>query len=895
MAYRSAMGAEGSLVGRDAELGALAGFLASAAPGGLVLLGEPGVGKSALWRAGMTAATELGAHLLVATPGEGEESYSGSILLDLFGDLDLADVALQPPVREALEAVLLRGPASGSVNRQAISVAVHAVLEHLSQDRQVTVFIDDVQWGDATSLEALSFAARRLDGSVQFVMTRRSGFDRSPLEAVLVRQDLRYVEPRLLTLDETARLLIQHLTLVVTPRVLRMVHEQSRGNPLFALEVGRVLVERGIPGIGEPLGVPEEMATMLGLRVRDLPEEQRTLLLAVALDPHVREEALVKLVGLDAVEAAVGDRLVTVAEGGRVRAWHPLLAAAAREGATPARQRQLHLRLADLESHPESRARHLAMGASETSEELAEVLSSESAAAAARGAVETGVELAELALARTPEGSAQRARRVLDLAARLADAGEGQRVTDFLTREIESLPVGRDRGTAWLMMLDGIVGSMANVERIIDNALAECGDDPEVRSQALDVKALVQVGMLVSGVPAALELADEAIASGATSGQGRDWCLLHSGRPPEGPEGIPHIKRFIWRGEPALAEPLLREAIASAEAEGQLRESMALRLHLLDLLTRCGRVEEARLGLAVLEDSDLEMKETADEELFHAIIEMQSGDAAEARRWATIAGQASEDFGHVWLHLESIRIIGMAALMEGRLDEAERSFRQAWEWVVRAEVRDPNIFPLAPELAETLVLLGDYDGAREVIAWLRERSEEQEHPWGLAMTARSEHLLGLVEGSEDVADADRGMTDAADRFAELGLAVDAARTRLALGSALRRRKQWGRARQTLEQSRAEFAATGAEGWAELAAAELAKVGGRQQKRSAEELTPAEEITARLAADGLSNKEIARRTNVSIHTVEVHLSRTYAKLGIRSRSQIAAKLTSEAEA
>ncbi len=293
--------------------------------------------------------------------------------------------------------------------------------------------------------------------------------------------------------------------------------------------------------------------------------------------------------------------------------------------------------------------------------------------------------------------------------------------------------------------------------------------------------------------------------------------------------------------------------------------------------------------LSVLEDADLGDKESPDEELLHAVIEVQTGDADEARRWASIACEAAREFGHIWLYLESVRVTGIAALMEGRLDDAEKAFRESWEWVLRAEVRDPGIFPLAPELAETLVLLGRHDEAREVIAWLRERSEEQEHPWGLAMTARSEHLVALVEGTGEVADADRGMTEAAERFAELGLAVDAARTQLSLGSALRRRKQWGRARQTLEQARDGFLATGADGWAELASSELAKVGGRQQKRSSDELTPAEEMTARLAADGLSNKEIARRTNVSIHTVEVHLSRAYAKLGIRSRSQIASKL------
>ncbi len=464
-------------------------------------------------------------------------------------------------------------------------------------------------------------------------------------------------------------------------------------------------------------------------------------------------------------------------------------------------------------------------------------------------------------------------------------------MTDFLTREIESLPVGRERGTAWLMMLDGLVGSMAHVERFVDNALAECGDDPEVRAQALDMKAHIHVGMLVSGVPAARVWADESVALGATSGEGRDWCLVHSGLPPEGPDGMPHIKRHIWRGEPALAEPRLRESIAAAETEGQLRESMSHRIHLIDLLTRSGRVEEARAVLSVLEDADLGDKESPDEELLHAVIAVQSGDAAEARRWATIAGEAAKEFGHVWLWLEAIRIAGIAALMEGRLDAAESSFREAWEWVVKAEVRDPNIFPLAPELVESLVLLGRYDDARDVLTWLRERAEEQSHPWGVAMTARCEHLLGLVEGTEAVDEAASGVVAAADRLEELGLALDAARARLSLGSALRRRKQWGLSRQTLEHAQAGFEATGAEGWADLARSELAKVGGRKKVTSAEELTPAEEATARLAADGLSNKEIARRSNVSIHTVEVHLSRTYAKLGIRSRSQIAARLPS----
>lgn len=883
------MGADGSLVGRDEELAVISDFLGGRGDG-LVLVGASGMGKSSLWTEAIGRATELGTRVLQATPGEGEERYSHSVLLDLLRDVDFEDAPLSVPVRAALDGVLLRAATDGPINPQAVSMGTYQVLERLSAAREVVVCVDDVQWGDAGSLEALSFAARRLPpGRVRFLLARRSGYERGPLEALLTRRDLRYVEPRPLTVDETARLLVQHLTLVGTPRVVRLVHEQSRGNPLFALEVGRVLLERGVPKIGEPLGVPEEMAAVLGLRVRDLPEAQRTLLLAVSLDPLLGEDALASLVGADVVESAVRDRLVTITAGGRVRAWHPLLAAAARETATPARQRALHLELAGVVGIPGSRARHLALGADGADDALASLLAVESEAAASRGAVETGVELAELALTRTPAGSPVRDQRVLDLAARLADAGEGQRVTDFLMGEIEGLPRGRARGTAWLMMLNGIVGNMANVRRFIENALDDCGDADDVRAQALDMKALTQVGMLVAGVSAGRAWAEESFALGRTSGQGRDWCLVHAGQAPEGPRGIPHIKRLVWRGLPAEAEPELRAAISSAESEGRLREAMSLRVHLGDLLTRSGRVTEARTMLAMLEDADLADKESPDEEMMHAVVEAQSGDSKAARHWAAIADRLARDFGHRWIELEAARVAGIAALIDGDLEQAEDLFRGAWEWVASAGVRDPNIFPLAPELIETLVLLGRYDDAREVLSWLRERSEEQAHPWGTAMTARSHHLIGLVEGSVPVAEAEQGLREAAAELAALGLGCDAARADLALGRALRRKKQWGSAREALERAQASFEEMGADGWVEVTRSELAKVGGRQKRASPDELTPAELTTARLAAEGLSNKEIARRSAVSINTVEAHLTRAYAKLGVRSRSQLAAVL------
>ena len=253
---------------------------------------------------------------------------------------------------------------------------------------------------------------------------------------------------------------------------------------------------------GKPLGVPGEMADVLGLRVRDLPDDQRTVLLAVALDGQLSGTDLVALAGLEPVERAVRGRLVTVAEGGRARPWHPLLAAAARETATPVGRQEMHRRLAEVVSRPEHRVRHLALAAAEPDEELAAALSESARLAGDRGATETALELAELALARTPDGSPARTGRVLDLANRMAVVNETQRLTDFLEAEIERIPHGPERGQALLMLLNGMWETVAHAQHLVDRALAECGEDPLIRGRALEARSFIAGGISVSNAAA---------------------------------------------------------------------------------------------------------------------------------------------------------------------------------------------------------------------------------------------------------------------------------------------------------------------------------------------------------------------------------------------------------
>ena len=132
------------------------------------------------------------------------------------------------------------------------------------------------------------------------------------------------------------------------------------------------------------------------------------------------------------------------------------------------------------------------------------------------------------------------------------------------------------------------------------------------------------------------------------------------------------------------------------------------------------------------------------------------------------------------------------------------------------------------------------------------------------------------------------LLDAADAYELLGLRFDASRTLLALGRAQRRLRKWGAARSALERAAAAFEEIGADGWTARSRSELARLGGRRPQAEGE-LTPTERRVTELAAQGLSNKQIAGTLFVSVHTVEVHLSRAYAKLGIRSRAPLARQL------
>lgn len=905
-----------TIVGRAPELSELAEFVTH--PDVLIFTGGPGIGKTTLWEAGIEAAREHGLRVLSSRPTGAEAQLAFSALIDLCDGLDTD--ALAAPQRAALDVALLRVPPGGAPSEpHAIALGFLNLLRGLAEREPLLVAIDDLQWLDGPSASVLSFAARRLEGEgVAFLLARRPG-PASELEQTFERRGLKRMPIEPLSFGATRRLLAERLGLTLPRHLLRQIADSTLGNPLFALELGRMVLEHGLPDFGEDLPVPQAAEDMLGSRVAALPDTSRRLLLAVALGGELRTAEVAALAGSGDLDGAVDGGLLVV-EGDRVRATHPLLAAAAKSTSRARERRELHLALAGVVADRELRALHLALATDGADPVLARAVSEAATAASARGARAEAVQLAEHALRLTPSGAVERTDRMLELAAYLERAGLKQRITDLLLGEVESFPAGAPRARGWLLLASGAhVRTLDALLRHFDMAAAECEHEPALRAEALAKKAIHASTSSMSAVraeawalvaladaqfegPAAVRLALVALC----------WARAMRGRPiddlrarfhavddavpfiaesPDRPAGL----QLVWRGDMREARPEVQQLLAAADTLGEPVSYALERAHLCELELRAGEWDAAEHLLdewAQSAERDLLVAPLYDKS--RAALAAGRGLPAETESWAEKAISVGEATGRIWEPLEARLSLGTMKLLAHEPARAVEILRDVWDHTQREGIDDPGVLPVAPELVDALLAIGDLDSARAVVERLRKLSEEQEHPWGLATAKRCGALLRMAaDGYDEEAATD--LTDAAAAYGSLGLRFDEARTLLGLGRAQRRYKQWRGARESLERAVAAFDELGSPGWADEARAQLARVGGRRPRQDDDGLTPSEQRVAELAADGRSNKEIARTLYVTVHTVEVHLSRAYAKLGVRSRTQLAGRFAVQAQA
>jgi DNA-binding CsgD family transcriptional regulator len=629
------------------------------------------------------------------------------------------------------------------------------------------------------------------------------------------------------------------------------------------------------------------------------------LLLAIALSGDLRPAELAALSDGQALDDAVDAAVLTV-EDGRIRASHPLFAAAARKHSRTRERKELHLQLAEVVADGQLRARHLALATTRPDEEIAAIVSSAAAAASARAARQEAVDLGEHALRLTPAASGERSSRLLALSEYLIQAGDRERATKLLRPEVESLPAGAVRARGWLVLADGVFESNDEIVRRFVHALDESNDEPGLHASVLARMSgnavYTRVARMAEAESWAIESLEEAERAGAderTSLYALAWARAMRGRRIDdvcerfdAASGVDYpvgqyaervqAQRHFWRGEVGQARAILDRLRPIADERGETYSYQLLRLHVCQLEQRIGNWDASE---RILDEwaADREVIAWPMYQRSRALLAAGRGLPDEAERWAADTLVRADETGSRWDRLEALHARGTAALVVPNPAGAAESLLEVWRHAEREGIDEPGVFPVAPDLVEALVELGEGDEAVEVVDRLEELARAQEHPWGLATAARCRALVTLAREYDD--GAATALQAAGDRYGELGLRFDRARSLHTLGRALRRAKKWAGARAALEEAVATFEESGSPGWAKQARSELERVGGRRP-RGEGALTPAEQRVVELAVEGLSNKEIAGALFVTVRTVEVHLSSAYAKLGVRSRAQLA---------
>jgi DNA-binding CsgD family transcriptional regulator len=909
------------VIGRDEELGAIEAFLAAAeqGPAALVLSGEPGLGKTILWEAGIGRAAERSYRVLTCRGVEAEASFAFAGLSELLtGVLEEAAPALAPPRRRALEvALLLAEPDEIAPETLVIGLAVLDVLHDLAQRGPIVVAVDDVQWLDPSSAAVLQVALRRLrEERVGLLATVREapGAHPSELERSVPEERLTRLPLAPLSLGALHHLLRERLGIELRRPELVRLQVESGGNPFFALELAR---HRATREAGEPLPVPSSLGTLLGDRLTALPRATLDLLVTAAAAGRPTVELICAAHGdaraaREALEPALREGVIDL-DGTRVRFGHPLLASVCLGQAPSWQRRDAHAALAGVVADLEERARHLALAAEHPDAGVASELDAAAEQAASRGAPATAAELCELAAGLTEDDPAHaRGRRLR--AARLHHlAGDTRRAETMLADLLLEVPPGSERADVLFTLAAMLTGDQATMIERCNEALREAGDDDRRAANVLAFRAWVHIlddaHASLADARAALAKAeragDEALLATVIgrTGQAEAWTvditpgLLQRGVEIEKRLGLLvdyrssptlyQIRLQLHRGELEEPRKALEELEAGSVARGDENARTLILWYLSQLEWLAGRWPLALEYASAAHELGRQVSphyRSAWTGRVKAIVEGDLGLVAEAR------ASAEEGLAHTRATSnELFAVLCEAAL--GRLELALGNYAVAGahlrELPGRLSSRGWNdpFQPVWGDAIETLVALGELEQARAYLEQFEKNARRLGSPLVLEALHRCGGLLSAAEG-----DRQAGIAELEHALAVQPQApwpFERARTLLSLGVVRRQAQQKRSARDTLEQALAILDDLPAPLWAEKARAELRRISGRQP--SSDGLTETEARVAALAALGSTNKQIAAELFMGVSTVEAHLSRVYRKLGIRSRSGLGPRL------
>lgn len=904
------------LLGRASECGRIADLLdeARAGRGGvLVIGGEPGIGKTALLE--HAARSAVGMRVLSARGVESEAELPFGALHELLGPvLDQLGRIPEPQAAALAGALALEPPVPG--DRFAVAAGTLSLLGSAAANTPLVLVLDDAQWFDRSSAEALVFAARRLRAEpVASLFAVRTGEAGAMGVEGLPLLTVGGLDPR------SSRALLEGLAGELAPSVADRLIRETEGNPLALTEIPVELTPGQLAG-SEPL--PELLPAGSGLarafqrRVEALPPPSALALLFAAASDSAELDAILRAlaasgVGEVALEPAERAGLIETS-GGRLVWRHPLVRSAVYHAATASQRRSVHRLSAAASADLGRRAWHLAAAAEGPDDDVADLLERAAgdardrrAHAAAADALLRASELTtdderrarrlfDASVALQAIGRFDRARSALDQAALLAgdpllqsgiqhlqgttELWSGDRVKAHallldVAARLESIDPARAAivlvDTALAYQMDGDVNATLSTARRVEALVARSD-----AQGAIDVVPLLFNARILAGEARAVraELGDRLRTYVEREDAGKDLFI---------PVWLAHT--LTWIDEYGDARRMFDREVADARANGSLAVIPFSLACLAEIDFRIGRWDASAAGVS---EAVRLAEDTAQPTLIAfcvvtlARLEAARGSTESCRAHVRQCVELAMRFGVGSLHAYAMSVSGLLELGLGNIGSAVSRLEQVAGLVERQGLREPGVIHWRPDLVEAYALAGRPEDARRALAALDEEVGRTDRLWA---RAAAERCRGMLDD-----DFEASFSRALEVHDRLAMPFERARTQLRLGERIRRAKRSSDAREPLREALDVFESLGAAPWAGQARAELAATGERSRRRveaGLGDLTPQELRIAVLVAEGATNREAAAALFLSPKTVGYHLGKVYGKLGINSRAQLAA--------
>ena len=905
------------MLGRRAECEALDRLLADVLVGQsrvLVLRGEAGVGKTALLSAVAEEAAGCRVARAAGVQSEMELPFAGlhQLCAPIFDSLN----RIPDPQRDALR-VAFGLQEGGSPNHFLVALAALSLLAEAAEARPLVCLVDDAQWLDRASAQALAFVARRLLAErIAMVFAVREPGQADELAGL----------PELLVeglADGDARaLLASALPGVLDERIRDRIVAETRGNPLALMELPRGLTPAelaggfGVPHAGLLSGHIEQSFLR---RFESLPPDAQQLVLTAAAEP-VGDVTLLwraaERLGIGAEAVAPAQAADLIALGARVRFRHPLVRSAVYRAAAVHERQQVHRALAeatDPEEDPDRRAWHRAHAAAGLDEAVADELERSADRARRRGGVAAAAAFLERAAELTPD-PARRGARALAAAQAKLDAGSREAAETLLATaelapldELQRALLQRLRAQIAFVFTRGSDGPPL----LLDAARRLEALDPALaRETYLEALGAAMYAGRVDADSGVQQVAEAARAAPVAPAPPRSIDLVLDGlarRCTEGPAaGVPALRLALQAvmaealdGHGAIMRWLLLSPIVQSMTVFELwddeafhalatravqlaRDTGALALLPVALVYRSGVHlfgGEFATATALVQEADAIALATGNASLMYAWLLIGA--------WRGVESEAME-FINAGLDDASARsegrVLALAGYASAVLNNGLGHYEAAMDGAKRAS--DDGDFGYSgaalPELVEAATRAGKPEIAAAALPRLEERTRAAGTDWALGVLARSRALVSEGEA------ADALHHEAIERLERTRVRIELARARLLYGEWLRREGRRVDARGQLRTAHELFSLAGAEAFAERARRELLATGENVPRRTAETrdyLTAQEAQIARLAADGHTNPEIGAQLFISPRTVEYHLRKVFTKLDVSSRREL----------